>query len=334
MQRLRALLRKFKVTIMVIPNADQTIRQKPINLALVFLVLMVLLVINIALITTSMISRSKAATLDAENIQLVSDMTYQTDKMNSLESINNARLEEILTLRETLESSVTYLDNRLAAIEEADSRIDTLVSMFNSETHSDVEIPISRSYDREAFTLTSQETRTTDDTIFEDIENLIENEEITNIIQSKMDAYDALIEQMETQLVYLDCRPDLLPASGIFTSKFGYRKDPITKRTAKHNGLDIANDKGTAIRAAGTGIITYSGYNGDFGNVIIIDHGYGYKSVYGHCSELLIEEGTRVEKGTLIAKMGSTGKSTGTHLHFEVRYNDTPINPATILNLE
>jgi murein DD-endopeptidase MepM/ murein hydrolase activator NlpD len=280
-----------------------------------------------------MLSKSKAVALDAENIQLVSDMTYQADKINALESINNSRLEEILTLRETLESSVGYLDERLAAIEEADSRIDTLVSMFNSETHSDVEIPISRSYNRDAFTLTS-ESQTSDDTIFEEIESLIENEEISNIIQSKMDAYDTLIAQMESQLIYLECRPDLLPTSGIFTSKFGYRKDPITKRTAKHNGLDIANEKGTPVHAAGTGIVTFSGYNGDFGNVIIIDHGYGYKSVYGHCSELLVEEGTRVEKGDLIAKMGSTGKSTGTHLHFEVRYNDNPINPLTILDLD
>jgi murein DD-endopeptidase MepM/ murein hydrolase activator NlpD len=333
MQRLRSLLRKFKVTIMVIPSADKSIRQKPVNLALVFAVLTVLLIVNIALIATSMLSKSKAVALDAENIQLVSDMTYQADKINALESINNSRLEEILTLRETLESSVGYLDERLAAIEEADSRIDTLVSMFNSETHSDVEIPISRSYNRDAFTLTS-ESQTSDDTIFEEIESLIENEEISNIIQSKMDAYDTLIAQMESQLIYLECRPDLLPTSGIFTSKFGYRKDPITKRTAKHNGLDIANEKGTPVHAAGTGIVTFSGYNGDFGNVIIIDHGYGYKSVYGHCSELLVEEGTRVEKGDLIAKMGSTGKSTGTHLHFEVRYNDNPINPLTILDLD
>lgn len=331
MQKFRQLLKKFKVTVMVIPSADHNIKQKNINLAYVLALLIVLIVINVALIATSMTSRIKSVALKIENEQLISDITKSQDNITSLESQNATNIDEIDLLKSTLQNSVDYLDVKLAEIEEADTRIETLVALFNSETDSNIAIPVSRSYNRDNFTLTD-ELQKSNEAIFTEIESLIQNEEISVIIQSKTDAYDELIAELESQLVYLECRPDFIPTSGTITSKFGYRKDPVTGATAKHNGLDFANVKGTPIYAAGTGIVTFSGYNGSFGNVIIIDHGYSYSTVYGHCTELLVEEGTQVLKGQEIALMGSTGKSTGNHLHFEIRYNDNPINPITVLN--
>ena len=210
--------------------------------------------------------------------------------------------------------------------------------MFNTETNSNLATPVSRSYNRTTGLQIQDNDLMTNNTdneaIMTEIDTMLQNEEISDIIQSKTEAYNTLITTLEKQILYLDCRPDLVPTSGTFTSPFGYRVDPVYGVTAKHNGIDIANDTGTPIYAAGTGIVSFAGYNGSFGNLVIIDHGYGYKSVYAHCEELLITEGEKIEKGTLIAKMGSTGKSTGTHLHFEIRYNDNPINPKTILNLD
>ena len=338
MDKVRLLLKRFKVTVMVIPSADQHIKQKNINLAAVFLLLIILIIINLLLMFTSITSKFKATVLTSENRELISEMTYQQDNINALKSLSDSRLEEINALKSTLSSSAGYLDERLAEIEAADERIETLVAMFNTETNSNLATPVSRSYNRTTGLQTQDNDLMTNNTdneaIMTEIDTMLQNEEISDIIQSKTEAYNTLITTLEKQILYLDCRPDLVPTSGTFTSPFGYRVDPVYGVTAKHNGIDIANDTGTPIYAAGTGIVSFAGYNGSFGNLVIIDHGYGYKSVYAHCEELLITEGEKIEKGTLIAKMGSTGKSTGTHLHFEIRYNDNPINPKTILNLD
>lgn len=139
------------------------------------------------------------------------------------------------------------------------------------------------------------------------------------------------IEDLESKFEYLECLPDLMPTSGKLTSRFGNRRDPFTRRIKFHQGIDIANSRGTSIKAAGKGIVISSGYMSAYGRVIIIDHGHGYKSLYAHNSQLLVNVGDVVEKGDIISKMGSTGRSTGTHLHFEIHKNNKPINPYDIL---
>ena len=112
------------------------------------------------------------------------------------------------------------------------------------------------------------------------------------------------------------------PTSGIISSRYGSRWN------RSHNGIDVAASTGTPIYAAASGTVTYSGYNsGGYGYLIKISHGNGVQTYYGHCSQLIAENGQTVSQGQLIAKVGSTGRSTGPHLHFEVRVNGTPQNP-------
>lgn len=113
----------------------------------------------------------------------------------------------------------------------------------------------------------------------------------------------------------------IFPTTGTISSRFGPRWN------RQHKGLDIANSTGTDIMAADEGIVIYSGQMTGYGNIIIIDHKNGCKTYYGHCSELFAPKGKIVEKGEIIAAMGSTGNSTGPHLHFEVRVNDVAENP-------
>ncbi len=117
------------------------------------------------------------------------------------------------------------------------------------------------------------------------------------------------------------------PVEGPVLSGFGYRVHPITGSTRFHSGLDFGVDHGTPIRAADNGVVIYASWYGGYGNCVIIKHGGDYSTLYGHCSELYVREGQQVRQGTTIAAVGSTGMSTGPHLHFEVRQNGTPVDP-------
>lgn len=114
------------------------------------------------------------------------------------------------------------------------------------------------------------------------------------------------------------------PVSGIITSRYGSRE---SIRSSAHGGLDIATSTGTPIKAAAAGTVNYAGYNGSYGYMIKISHGNGVETVYAHCSQLIASQGQAVSQGQVIAKVGSTGNSTGPHLHFEVRVNGVLQNP-------
>lgn len=118
-----------------------------------------------------------------------------------------------------------------------------------------------------------------------------------------------------------------LPCSGRITSRFGWRFHPIRKQRRLHTGVDIGAPSGTAIHASGSGTVILSGWNGPYGKAVIIDHGGGVTTLYGHCSSLNVRRGQAVSKGQVIAKVGSTGWSTGPHCHFEKRINGKPVNP-------
>ena len=128
--------------------------------------------------------------------------------------------------------------------------------------------------------------------------------------------------------------PSIWPAKGVISSTFGARQDPVYGGGAFHEGLDIANDTGTTIVATAEGTGTYAAYAGGYGNLIEIDHGNGFITKYGHNSALLVQAGMTVKKGQSIALMGSTGKSTGSHVHYEVRVNGVATDPLLFLPIQ
>ena len=121
------------------------------------------------------------------------------------------------------------------------------------------------------------------------------------------------------------------PADGEVTSPFGWRVHPIFGTQRLHTGIDIGADYGDAIRAADGGVVIHADWMGGYGNAVIIDHGNGISTLYAHNSQLLVSEGQTVAKGQTVARCGSTGYSTGPHLHFEVRHNGSPVNPLNYL---
>jgi murein DD-endopeptidase MepM/ murein hydrolase activator NlpD len=120
--------------------------------------------------------------------------------------------------------------------------------------------------------------------------------------------------------------------SGWLSSKFGKRTDPFTGKQEHHDGVDFAGKEGSDVVAVGDGVVSWAGKRSGYGNMVEITHGDGYVTRYGHNKEPLVEVGETVKKGQLIASMGSTGRSTGPHVHFEVLLNGKTVNPGKYIN--
>lgn len=165
----------------------------------------------------------------------------------------------------------------------------------------------------------------------QDTESTDELRILIDTLDLKKKELQDFIVDIEERFEYLETIPDLWPTHGRLTSKFGMRQNPLGRGRQFHYGIDIANSSGTNIVASAKGIVIFSGYKRGYGRTVILDHENGYKTLYAHNSKVLVSVGDRVEKGQLIAKMGSTGRSTGSHLHFEIHENDKPIDPLTIL---
>ena len=140
-------------------------------------------------------------------------------------------------------------------------------------------------------------------------------------------SFESLFYNLEDQRNLLAATPAICPTKGWISSKFGYRTSPFTGRREFHNGLDIATHKGTPIIATADGILIFAGSKSLLGNLIVIDHGYGMVTRYAHLQKMLKKTGDVVKRGETIALVGNSGRSTGSHLHYEVRLNGIPVNP-------
>ena len=141
------------------------------------------------------------------------------------------------------------------------------------------------------------------------------------------------IAPIKKQLAYLMAKPSIKPVVASLTAGFGYRKNPFTSRGSEfHKGIDFAASYGQTVSATGDGIVAFAGWNAGYGRMVIISHGYGLTTLYAHNSKLLVKQGDKVKKGQAIAKVGNTGRSTGTHLHYEVKLNGKNVNPANYFN--
>ena len=151
-------------------------------------------------------------------------------------------------------------------------------------------------------------------------------------IDSKIASLQKISTELDEALEKEKYIPTLFPCRGRITSEFGWRPNPYNyNRQENHKGLDIANCYGTEIHCTAKGTVIEAQYQSGFGNVVFIDHGNGLVSIYGHASKLCVSQGDQVEKGDVIALMGSTGRSTGSHVHFEIRRNGEPVDPVKLI---
>jgi murein DD-endopeptidase MepM/ murein hydrolase activator NlpD len=153
-----------------------------------------------------------------------------------------------------------------------------------------------------------------------------------------LDAVESELDRLTETLTTVESRfaeqarwaasvPSVYPAEGLLTSGFGTRNDPINGRRAMHQGVDISALRGKPVYATADGLVVRSGRLGHLGNAVYLSHGYGLTTRYGHMSKVAVEAGQKVHRGDVIGYVGSTGRSTGYHLHYEVREDGRPVNP-------
>lgn len=151
-------------------------------------------------------------------------------------------------------------------------------------------------------------------------------------LQAGTEQLDRLKQEVEAKLRRQAAYPDAWPVRGRVTSPFGWRTNPFTGRGQEfHDGLDIDARLGDPVRAAGGGRVIFAGWREGYGRMVTIDHGYGYRTSYAHNSQLLVKTGQTVQKGEVIARVGSSGRSTGSHMHFMVEKGGRLINPLEVL---
>jgi murein DD-endopeptidase MepM/ murein hydrolase activator NlpD len=151
--------------------------------------------------------------------------------------------------------------------------------------------------------------------------------QVNLIVENQSRNFEDLIKLLETKKNLLASTPSVRPVDGWITSNFGYRVSPFTGQKEFHSGLDISNKKGTKIISTAQGKVTFAGSKSFFGNLITIDHGYGRVTKYAHLDKMFVEKGQKVKRGDVIGTVGVSGRTTGPHLHYEVRINGTPENP-------
>jgi murein DD-endopeptidase MepM/ murein hydrolase activator NlpD len=157
-------------------------------------------------------------------------------------------------------------------------------------------------------------------------------EQVERKLLMQINSHDEVIELVSTKEEWMAARPAIQPIGKKdlvrFGSSFGTRMHPILKVVRPHEGIDLTARRGTNIYATADGEVLQAGYRaGGFGKKVLINHGYGYRTLYGHCDEVLVEPGQVVKRGEVIARVGSTGLSKSSHLHYEVHVNGRPVDP-------
>src|SRR3989339_613204 len=147
----------------------------------------------------------------------------------------------------------------------------------------------------------------------------------------RLESFKEVLSHVEHERALYKAVPCSWPCMGSVTSTFGYRTHPLYNSTEFHSGLDIANARNTPVYATAYGTVHLCDWQPGYGRLIIVDHGYGYRTYFGHLQKIMVKPGEHIKRGQLIGLMGDTGTSTGDHLHYEIQVNGQPVNPARFL---
>ncbi len=251
------------------------------------------------------------------------------EKIAAQDSNIHIRMAEMQKQRQQLEliaSEVNRLRGKLLALNELESKIRSVAGGGDTKPDGG-EKGVGGPVPEDIEALRSME-QSRGDTL-EEIHYQLRLLEETSTVQQKQ--LRAVVDYLAAHRKLFDRTPSLRPCRGRVTAGYGYRRSPFNNRREIHKGMDIAAHKGTPIVATADGVVSFVGRRRDFGRVIEIDHGRGLITRYAHCQKILKKLGSRVKRGETIALMGNSGRSTGPHLHYEVRLNGIPLDPAKFI---
>jgi len=321
-------------TVLIIPKTTKMTKQIRLNSFVTYTLLVGFICLNVLVSVASVTYYNKTQKLDYENTHLSTEVMSNLELIASLEGKTNLQKSEIIDLVGDNHDVLNYLNTRIYEVNELYNEMSHVIATFNSDNGSNISVPITRSLDRTSIQAISSFANDDDEDAEIDIEEIKKQDELSELISTMKDTSSTLITEIENQIEYLDCLPDNIPLEGRISSAFGYRRHPITGLRSFHYGIDITGNRGDSVHAAGTGIVTFANWSGGFGKVVIISHGYGYDTVYAHNNAILVEVGDIVEKDDVISQVGTTGTSTGPHLHFEIHYDDEQIDPVGVLRYD
>ncbi len=154
---------------------------------------------------------------------------------------------------------------------------------------------------------------------------------LRSVLEGLQDRLNVVARNVDRRNALANATPSMWPAYGWLSSGMGPRRDPVTGGPDYHSGLDIAGERGQPVYATAAGTVRHIGYQGAYGNLIVLDHGFGLESRYGHLLKYQVKAGAKVKRGDIIGQVGATGRATGYHLHYEVFANGRLINPLQLL---
>jgi len=310
--------KKQKVyTLLLLSEAHSRVRKFHIShnvLRSLFVIIIIIAASGVILFSNLVLTREKLDEKVAEIERLESKLQYREVEMANLEK----RTQEI-------ETKTKILENYLKEVEELDRMVRDItgkggyaeeVALYSDDLSAD--IVLEEDPNEIYYYIDDQEQE------LDDIDALLD--EMLKVAPGLSRILELDRQNMEDHIYLMDHTPTIWPAWGTITSVFNERRGGYY-----HKGLDIANSTGTPITAAASGAVIYAGWHGGYGRKIVIYHGFGYSTVYAHLYKMYVGVGDEVEKGGIIGTMGNTGRSTGSHLHYEVLVDGIPNNPMDFL---
>jgi len=245
---------------------------------------------------------------------------------NAIERDLALQTEEVLHQREQIQkfaTEINELKDRLLKLDRFEKRVRIIANIDNSE-NGDGMFGVGGSAPEDLnpnIGLTQRHQR-----LIKDMHQQIG--QLNKATDNQKEDFESLLDRLEAQKNLMAHTPAIRPVNGWVTSGFGYRQSPFTGKKEFHKGMDISNQIGTEIMAPADGVVSFMGLQGFYGQLMVIDHGHGITTRYAHLDRGLFKRGDRVVRGKTIALMGNTGRSTGPHLHYEIRLNGVPVNPS------
>lgn len=297
-------------SVIIIPNNNDSVKNISLHAPFVKVLFTLLLILTLST-TVIIITRSEI-----------------TGKSVAEDVSNEALQQQVQTLSQLVieqNKSIALNKNQIIELKANDLAAKDKIQQF-TKMYSEVAASYITKSNRGSTTLTSNKS----------VLDLMELSSVVMELNRSFQTDEKLMSELEIteeKLARLvDAIPTLVPAFGKISSPFGMRNHPITKVNKAHTGVDISSSKGDPILAAASGVVEYSAYSNGYGYHVIIDHKNGYRTLYGHSSKLMVKKGELVKKGQTIALVGSTGVSTGPHLHFEIRIGNTPVDPTQYID--